>query len=257
MNPFEQRQADRKTRYAERAGRLRAEAETTSKRAREMASVIPFGQPILIGHHSERADRNYRKRIQRTYEKAGELTDKAEHYERRATTESRAISSDDPDAVTKLRAKIEKAEATQEMMKAANRLVRKGDVDALADLLDCSREKAETVMQPDFCGRRGFADYQLTNNGANIRRMKERIKTLEAADQAEPAGPVAGDGWQLEEHTEDNRIWFIFDAKPPADVRAVLKSHGFKWSPSRTAWVRMLNNAGRFAAEQIKTKLIV
>ena len=257
MNEYEQRQAARRERFAERAARLRREAETTGKRAREMASVIPFGQPILIGHHSERADRNYRKRIQRTHEKAGELAGKAEHYERRASTESRAISSDDPDAVTKLRAKIEKAETTQEMMKAANRLVRKGDVDALADLLDCSREKAEAVVAPDFCGRRGFADYQLTNNSANIRRMKARIQTLGAADDAVAAGPVAGDGWQLEEHAEDNRIWFIFDAKPPANVRAVLKGHGFKWSPSRTAWVRMLNNAGRFAAEQIKTKLIV
>ncbi len=255
MNPYEQKQADRRERFAERAARLRREAEATGTRAREMASVIPFGQPILVGHHSERADRNYRKHIQRAYEKAGELADKAEHYERRATTENRAISSDDPDAVTKLRAKIEKAEALQETMKAANKLVRKGDVDALADLLDCSREKAETVMQPDFCGRRGFADYQLTNNSANIRRMKARIQTLEAADQTEPAGPVAGDGWQLEEHADDNRIWFIFDAKPPADVRAILKSHGFKWSPSRTAWVRMLNNAGRFASEVVAGKL--
>ena len=25
-------------------------------------SVIPFGQPILIGHHSEKRDRNYRRR---------------------------------------------------------------------------------------------------------------------------------------------------------------------------------------------------
>ena len=253
MNDYEQKQADRRERYAERAARLRKEAEGTNKRAREMASVIPFGQPILIGHHSERADRNYRKRIRRTYEKAGELADKAEHYERRATTESRAISSDDPDAVTKLRAKITAAEAMQEKMKAANRLIRKGNVGALVELVGA--DTAARLQVPDFCGRIGYADYLLTNNSANIRRMKARIQTLEAADQAEPAEPTAGDGWRLEEHAEDNRIWFTFDAKPPADTRTVLKSHGFKWSPSRTAWVRMLNNAGRFAAEQVTAKL--
>ncbi len=255
MNTYEQKQADRRERYAERAEHLQAEAEATNKRARDMASVIPFGQPILIGHHSERRDRNYRKRIGRTFDKAIELGQKADHYERKANTESRAISSDDPDAVAKLKPTIADAEAMQEKMKTANNLLRKGDIAGLAALV--GKGIAASLQEPDFAGRKGYADYLLTNNSANIRRMKARIQTLEAADQAEPAGPVAGDGWQLEEHAEDNRIWFIFDAKPPADVRAVLKGHGFKWSPSRTAWVRMLNNAGRFAAEQIKTKLIV
>ncbi len=36
--------------------------------------------------------------------------------------------------------------------------------------------------------------------------------------------------------------------KPSAEPRQALKSNGFKWSPTRGAWVRMLNNRGRYCA---------
>jgi Domain of unknown function (DUF3560) len=65
MNPFEQRQAARKERLEARAGALRTEGEARLSRARKMADIIPFGQPILIGHHSERGDRSYGPRFTR------------------------------------------------------------------------------------------------------------------------------------------------------------------------------------------------
>ena len=253
MNEYEMRQAERKARYAEKAERLHSEAASTLNRARDMASVIPFGQPILVGHHSEGRDRNYRKRIGNTYDKAFQLHNKAEHYERRANTESKAISSDDPAAVVKLKEKIAKAEALQEKMKTGNRLLRKGDIAGLIELLG---EKVTAGLQePDFAGRKGFPNYMLTNNNANIRRMKQRVESLKTAEATPPADNVTGDGWVIEEHADDNRIWVVFDDKPPADVRSILKGHGFKWSPGRVAWVRMLNNAGRYAAEQVTDKL--
>ena len=48
---------------------------------------------------------------------------------------------------------------------------------------------------------------------------------------------------------------FIFPGKPDEDTRSLLKSHAFKWSPSRGAWVRHLNNAGLWAAKTIRAVL--
>ncbi|MCY1358950.1 hypothetical protein D9M69_455000 [compost metagenome] len=48
---------------------------------------------------------------------------------------------------------------------------------------------------------------------------------------------------------------FIFPGKPDEQTRTLLKSQAFKWSPSRDAWVRQLNNAGRWAAKQVRETL--
>jgi hypothetical protein len=89
-----------------------------------MASVIPFGQPILVGHHSERRDRNYRGRIHSTYGKAFALQKAAEEAERKANTTSNAISSDDPDAPDKLAERIATLEERQAVMVATNKRTR-------------------------------------------------------------------------------------------------------------------------------------
>lgn len=57
MNSYEAKQAARKARFEERAEQASAESASTYNRARDMAQAIPFGQPILVGHHSETRDR--------------------------------------------------------------------------------------------------------------------------------------------------------------------------------------------------------
>jgi hypothetical protein len=102
MNSYEEKQAARKARLEDRASSAQAESATVYKRAKTMASAIPFGQPILVGHHSEGRDRNYRGRIHGTFGKAFALSDKAEHYaQKAASVGTGGISSDDPDAVIK------------------------------------------------------------------------------------------------------------------------------------------------------------
>ena len=57
--------------------------------------------------------------------------------------------------------------------------------------------------------------------------------------------------------TEDKpytQQWPI-DGKPDEQTRAELKSWGFKWAPSQGAWQRMLNDNGRYAAEQVRKTL--
>jgi hypothetical protein len=80
--------AERAERYEGLAEKTHDKASQLYSDAEKMASIIPLGQPILIGHHSERSDRNYRDRIHNKYGKAFETFDKAKEYEEKASTAS-------------------------------------------------------------------------------------------------------------------------------------------------------------------------
>ena len=59
------------------------------------------------------------------------------------------------------------------------------------------------------------------------------------------------EGLKVVENTEAMRIQLIFDDKPSAEVREVLKSNGFRWSPRFSAWQRHLNSNGKYAVEKV------
>lgn len=67
----------RAERLEDRADRIAGEAAAREKTARERADMIPMGQPILSGHHSEKRDRNFREKIRSGFEKAHELREEA------------------------------------------------------------------------------------------------------------------------------------------------------------------------------------
>lgn len=259
MNAYEQKQAARKARFEQRAQAASSESQRTYDRAKGMAEAIPFGQPILIGHHSEKRDRNHRDRIHATYGKAFDLQDKAKHYEQKAASVGTGgVSSDDPAAIEKLKAELTQVEQAQERMKAANKVIRSKKTDdvRVAELVALGFTEAQGVelLKPDFAGRAGFPSYALTNNNANARRIAKRIEELEARRQRADVDEE-GEGYTYREDVEENRVMFIFDGKPAPEVRDVLKRNAFKWSPSRGAWVRQLNNAGIYAGQNIKERL--
>src|SRR5574341_945443 len=144
-----------------------------------MLDVIPLGQPILVGHYSEKADRNYRERANNKITKGYATLNEAKRLEQRvqAAGQNKAIFLDDPDATEKLETKIARLEARQKRMKAANKLVRANDRDGLRDM-GFSEVVIQQLFEPDFMGRIGFANYLLTNNNANIRRLKKRLTTI-------------------------------------------------------------------------------
>ena len=53
------------------------------------------------------------------------------------------------------------------------------------------------------------------------------------------------------ENVEANRLQFIFDGKPDAATRQILKDHAFRWAPSQDAWQRQLTNAARHSANLV------
>ena len=101
--------------------------------------------------------------------------------------------------------------------------------------------RAALLLKPDDCGRIGFPDYALTNNNANIRRMKERLASVEKA-HATPATEQQGTRARLEDCPAENRVRLFYPGKPDADIRATLKSSGFRWAPSLGCWQAYRNN---------------
>ena len=272
MNEYEQKLEERRQRFEALAERAASEANAAYKLSRELGRQVPLGQPILVDHYSAPRMRAHYKRVQRAADRSLEASQKAEYYRRKAAAVGRGgISSDDPDAVSKLREKIVRAKEKQEYMKGANRAVRaaykaglreNSDTESLAILIkavkkatgkEISEAVARELIAPDCCGRRGFPDYALQNNRANIRRMEKRLHELEATSELDDEEQkIAG---SITFKIEDNRVQFVFPGKPPEEIRAMLKRHAFKWSPSRGAWVRKATAngmaAGRLVADML------
>lgn len=164
------------------------------------------------------------------------------------------ISSDDPQAVEKLEAKLATLEKHQEMMKAANAAIRMKDPakgDAKLAELGYTPEDIAKLRAPDFCGRIGYPAYELQNNNANIRRIRGRIAELKKRTENTPEG-LEFDGGRVVVNTAENRLQIIFDGKPDADIRTELKGEGFRWAPSQGAWQRQLTDNAMRAARRLK-----
>ena len=166
------------------------------------------------------------------------------------------IMSGDADAVERLKAEIQDLEAKQTRMKGTNAAIRKhrkaGPAAQVAALVEFgfSEALAGKLLEPDSCGRIGFADFELTNNGANIRRLKQRLVIVEKA-HATPATEVQGTNARVEDCPAENRVRLFYPGKPDAAVRATLKSHGFRWTPSLECWQAYRNNRTIPAARKL------
>lgn len=171
------------------------------------------------------------------------------------STGTGGITSDDPRALDKLHAKLDALEQCQSKMKAVNAYYRKNKtLDGCPGLTDEVKQSLTADMQGEFhIDSQPYPSWALSNNNANIRRIKERIATLEKEAARADAGQqeVQGDGYVLKENSEIGRIQFLFDGKPSDEIRALLKSNGFRWAPSESAWQRMLNDNGRSAAQYV------
>lgn len=249
---FEERKQNRIDYAKAQAEKNEKKADTLYNTAREMGSHIPLGQPILVGHHSERTDRNYRQKINNTFEKSFEASNKVSYYEDKANAieNNNAIFSDDPKVLEKLEAKINKLEKIQLFMKQANKCIKKKDKAGFMLLEGANESIWEELNTPDCFGCLGFASYKLTNNNANIKRLKIRQTQVQKV-QSIPTKTEEIKGVTIVRNVEANRIQLFFKGKPSDKVRHMLsKTYNFRWCRSESAWQRHLNSAGTFALMQ-------
>jgi len=261
LTAYEQKREDRIARMRAKADRLNAAASARLSTARATAALIPFGQPILVGHHSEGRHRRDAEKIHNGFAKGFALAEEAEALALRAerAESSTAVSSDDPDALAKLREKVASLEAQKAEWVAINKALRAKDPRAALLKAGFAEEKADEILavkrtgvQAVLGGERGIPSYQITNTGAEIRRLRDRIVVLEERAAAFPEGhveTVAFEGGRIERDAE--RVRILHDEKPSAEIIARLKTYGFRWSPTARAWQRQSSNQAWHLARMI------
>jgi len=176
--------------------------------------------------------------------------------------ERRPIMSGDADAISRLTAKVIEAEALQTTMRAVNAAIRRnakaGKEAQIAAILEADPAlggaQAALLLQPDYLGRVGYADYEFSNNNANIRRMKGRIELLSRDKTSPPLTERGENGVLCEDCPADYRVRLFFLGKPDSAVRERLKSNGFRWTPSLRCWQAYRNGRSLDLAKQFVTE---
>ena len=226
----------------------------------EMSNMMN-GQPILVEHHSEGRHRRDIAKMHNKMSKSVEADKKADYYRNRLETLERdyAISSDDPEAISKLKSKILSLEKNQELMKEANKVIKSKITDGKKIewliSIGLSQNNAEKLISPNHFGGPGYARFSLTNNNANIRRNKERLIFLQN-QAASPTQQIQIGSVRIVDNAEDNRVQIFFPDKPSEQVRTELKRNGFRWSPKVGAWMRHRSNEARSLAKEISSKIL-
>lgn len=241
---YQERREERLERFETRAAQTRAASGAAWQKSLDLVKDIPFGQPILVDHYSANSHRRTLDRSRKLADKAVALSDKAERQEERAAgaRDNKAISGDDPEAVQKIKAKLEALTKAQEHDKSANAHYRKHETmkgfpglpDADADRIDA--ELAQQDASPYSSGKHSpVPSWVLSNRNAEITRLKKRLAQLQAVDNMDHT-EIDFDGGQIVTNEDINRVQILFDEKPDEETRHKLKSYGFRWSPREGAW---------------------
>lgn len=196
-------------------------AESLQKQNDHFRGDLAFAtQP---GHIPERA------RFIKREEKSFEHMNMAEHHIGKAAglehQLSHSIFSDDDNAIEAIEAKIAKLQETNTKIKTINKLVRKQDRAGLL-ALGLSEARVDALFVPDFCGVIGFPSYMLTNNSANVRRLKGRIEEIKRRNEMMERTEAAG-GVLLEDVNQYVRV--VFSEKPDRDILNDLRAANFQW----------------------------
>ncbi len=163
-----------------------------------------------------------------------------------------AISREDPQVIEKLQEKLEKCEKMQEKMKSVNSYYKKmGTCRGYPEMSDKEADSLDEFVNSLSWASVPYPPYALTNNSAEIRRIKKRIEELSTDKEL---GFV---GWQFEggeavANDELCRLQLLFDEKPTEEQIYRLKLCGFKWSPTNQAWQRQLNQNAIYAADRLE-----
>lgn len=151
--------------------------------------------------------------------------------------------------------KLASAEDDQARMKAVNKILRSkktSDEDKakrVHEELGLSEQLIHNLMTPDY-GRPGYPAYKLTNNNANIKRMKERVKEMNAREDT-PTTETTFAGGTITDNNEDDRVQILYDERPSPNMIKQLKGSGWRWSPSLGVWQRKRTSSAMTSAKQI------
>lgn len=231
----------RQERREEWAAKAEKRSDAAFQSAHQIAGRFEFGQPILVGHHSERKARADQERMHSAMGRAVEEGKLAQHHAAKAAglegQLDRAIFSDDVDALPALRARIESLKAQHAARLELNAKARK--------LRPKPKDRAEMVAALVKAGHVEATDarrfllssglerdtaphpaYQIQNGAAEIRRNENRLAYITGTNEKFNAAKAAG-GVLFEVANDQIRVTFA--EKPDRSIIEELKAAGFYW----------------------------
>ena len=230
--------------HAHKAGVALKEADSRNKVSHAMAGIMN-GQPILIGHHSEK---RHRRDIERMNTNSSKSTEAWRYSQEQSRMESNVenqagISRLDDDRVVLMERKIESLESVRDGYKAENVAARK-------------------AKQP-----RARNGWELSNLGARIRDCKRRLEQFKTdAERGEyvplscvvvhysKAGELAYAKmltFSTEHNEEKGSIDVTFSSRLSSVMFKHMRSNGFLWVRSLGCFRRGWNNATEHRLREI------
>jgi hypothetical protein len=226
-------------RRREWADGARAKAASAHRAAYRAVDGIPPGQPILVGHHSERGHRRALERADQAMRRGIERGEMAARHSSKAANLERALErtvfSDDGDALEKLEERIAEREAERDRIKRYNATARKaakkgephGDLSILSEE---QREDLATLLRVcPYQVRPGgaFPAYKLSNLSGRIKADRDRMAQIKRQAERQAEAEEAG-GVVVKRYGESAQVTFA--EKPERSVINALKAAGFFWN---------------------------
>jgi hypothetical protein len=206
----------------------------------------------LVDHYSAPRHRAALKRHDANMRAGVEAEQRARELEQRATAVGTGgISSDDPDALSKLCDKRAGLMLEQDRGKAVNAAYRKRDSATLVALSGRDLASWDSEMEKRYSwDKQPVPSYVLANRNKEIARLGKRIAEIHAAAERLAAADASGAGDPSETFTTsagavvtvtddlaDNRVRITFP-RELEQIRSAIKARGWIWSPTRQAYVR-------------------
>ncbi len=176
-------------------------------------------------------------------------------------TSEQPILSADENAIEMLEDKIADLEKDKAQMIAINAFYRKNrTLEGLEEIVpdELSKDLKRSISFA-FGYMKNVTEatgriFDTSNTNAEIKRCRERLEKLKAVKE-QGTKEEKHDGFSIIENSELMRLQIIFDEKPDEATRELLKSHGFKWAPSQSAWQRVLNDNAKYALKRVLEKI--
>jgi hypothetical protein len=185
-----ERRAERREEWADSAHR---KASGRFETARHALDGIEPGQPILVGHHSEKAHRRAIERHDANLSAGFERERMAERHEQAASTLrarlDASIYSDDTDAVLALEERIRAREAEAARIKALNAAIRReqrgGFLAGWLERIGATEDERRAILRNvefDWRHEPTFAPYVLSNLRGRIDADRKRLASIKAQE---------------------------------------------------------------------------
>ncbi|MGH1339174.1 MAG: hypothetical protein ACRBFS_23860, partial [Aureispira sp.] len=171
------------------------------------------------------------------------------------------------DTIGQLMDKLDLLQTTQEQMKAVNKLLKGKNTKTLS-----LKEKITILVKEGFPkdiitrieesvngDLHKIPSFYLTNNNANMKRIKDRIAAEEKRQKKYQDGnkTTVFDGLRIVENVEENQLQLLFDEKPSEEIRTILKKEGrFRWSRKNRVWQRQLTNNAIYCLKHILKDIV-